>query len=108
MYKASWQLVVAPGCVTDYAGNENKVFEHRMKISRRAGIDLMPRSNHRVIPGAPGLYAAEIRSVVVWFNRGLWTIARGICHTPVAPILQGPVRFGWQMRFAIKIQKKEL
>gem|GEM_PF-4308274 len=27
-------------------------------------VDLMPRTNHRVIPGAPGLYAAEIRSVV--------------------------------------------
>jgi len=43
----------------------------------------MPRTNHRVIPGAPGLYAAEIRSVAVWFNRGLSAIARGICHAPV-------------------------
>jgi len=59
------------GCMTLYAGNENKVSEHRMIISRRAGIDLMPRTNHPVIPGAPGLYAAEIRSVLGWFNRGL-------------------------------------
>jgi len=55
--------------VTLYAGNENKVSEHRMIISRRAGIDLMPRTNHRVITTV--LYAAEIRSAVVWFNRGL-------------------------------------
>gem|GEM_PF-3431805 len=53
-----------------------------MKISRRAGIDLMPRTNHRVITTV--LYAAELRSVVVWFNRGLWAIARGICHAPGA------------------------
>jgi len=66
--------------MTLYAGNENKASEHRMIISRRAGIDLMPRTNHRVIPGAPGLYAAEIRSVVVWFIRELSAIACGICH----------------------------
>jgi|GEM_PF-4678960 len=53
-----------------------------MKISRRAGIDLMPRTNHRVIPGAPGLYAAENRSVPAWFNSGLGAIARGFCHAP--------------------------
>jgi len=29
------------------------------------------------------LYAAEIRSVVVWFNRGLSAIACGICHAPI-------------------------
>jgi hypothetical protein len=69
------------GCVTLYAGNEDKVFEHRMITSQRAGIDLMPRTNHRVIPGAPGLYAAEIRSVVVWFNRGLSPLpAESITH----------------------------
>jgi len=70
-------------CLTLYAGNENKVSgQYWMIISPRAGIDLMPRTNHRVIPGAPGLYAAEIRSVVVWLNRGLSAIFCGICHAP--------------------------
>jgi len=39
----------------------------------------MPRTNHRVI--TTELYAAEIRSAVVWFNRGLSPLpAESITH----------------------------
>ena len=41
----------------------------------------MPRTNHRVITTV--FYAAEIRSLTVWFNSGLRAIARKICHAPV-------------------------
>jgi len=47
----------------------------------------MPRTNHRVITTL--LYAAEIRSVVVWFNRGLSAIACGICHAPAPADVRG-------------------
>jgi len=74
-----------------------------MIISRRAGIDLMPRTNHQVITTV--LYAAEIRSAVVWFHRGLSAIARGISHAPhwagVGRTVQQRLIQYWQYYYAI-------